>query len=211
MQRCNQASYRRTCARRDFFLRAGKFLLGKSSFTEAKFREILQNLGSRRPPPRANLLARERAIAARASTARRSSPSRPALSCPLAWARACSAWSRACSLSVQVHVTVPSVWTRKECIPISSAWARPRGAGRLSACSAAPDRGSRAVGRVAGRSRRPDGLCRDGRIKSASSTILLLSNSIWPKCKPSGSGTVQLYLQASPLHWPEEQGSTVRC
>jgi hypothetical protein len=38
----------------------GNFLLGKSSFTEANFREILQNLGSRRPPPRTNLLARLR-------------------------------------------------------------------------------------------------------------------------------------------------------
>ena len=32
----------------DFFLRRGKFLLGKSPFTEANFREILQNLGT--PP-----------------------------------------------------------------------------------------------------------------------------------------------------------------
>ena len=38
---------------KDFFLRRGKFFLGKSRFTEANFREILQNLGSRRPPPRA--------------------------------------------------------------------------------------------------------------------------------------------------------------
>ena len=34
----------------DFFLRRGKFLLGKSPFTEANFREIFQNLGTPQPP-----------------------------------------------------------------------------------------------------------------------------------------------------------------
>ena len=34
----------------NFFLRRGKFLLGKSRFTEANFREILQNLGSPHDP-----------------------------------------------------------------------------------------------------------------------------------------------------------------
>jgi hypothetical protein len=45
----------------DFFLRRGKFLLGKSPFTEANFREIFQNLWEPpRPPRRAPLLVRLR-------------------------------------------------------------------------------------------------------------------------------------------------------